>query len=103
MAGTATLATGPGANRLWRRELDGYPNNAARVLNLTIVVLATITLYYQFYLAGAVATRIIAEYQMSFVYYVNISVVGYVLGAAASFTAGLADRYGRANIVTVGL
>ena len=103
MTGTATVATGSGATRLWRRELAGYPNNGARVVNLTIVVLATITLYYQFYLAGAVATRIIAEYQMSFVYYVNISVVGYILGAAASFTAGLADRYGRANIVTVGL
>ena len=103
MAGTATLSTGSGASRLWRRELAGYPNTTARVLNLTIVVLATITLYYQFYLAGALATHIIAEYQMSFVYYVNISVVGYILGAAASFTAGLADRYGRANIVTVGL
>ena len=40
---------------------------------------------------------------MSFVYYVNISVVGYILGAVASFLAGVADRYGRANIVTVGL
>ena len=40
---------------------------------------------------------------MSFVYYVNISVVGYILGAAASFATGAADRYGRVNIVTVGL
>jgi MFS family permease len=37
------------------------------------------------------------------VYFVNISVVGYILGAVASFLAGVADRYGRANIVTVGL
>ncbi|TWP34242.1 MFS transporter [Leekyejoonella antrihumi] len=65
--------------------------------------MATIVLYYQFYLAGAVATRILADYHMSFVYYVNISVVGYLFGAVASFATGVADRYGRANIVTVGL
>jgi ACS family D-galactonate transporter-like MFS transporter len=101
MAGIAT-APKP-VNRLWQRELPHYPSAGPRVLNLTIVVLATIVLYYQFYLAGAVATRIISEYHMSFAYYVNISVVGYVLGAVASFAAGFADRYGRANIVTVGL
>jgi len=77
--------------------------------SLAIVVLTTIVLYYQFYLAGSVAAGIngkngiIADLHMSFVFYVNISVVGYLLGAAASFLAGLADRYGRANIVTVGL
>jgi MFS family permease len=73
------------------------------VVCLGIVVLATIVLYYQFYLAGAVATHILADYHISFVYYVNISVVGYLLGAVASYAAGIADRYGRANIVTVGL
>jgi MFS family permease len=74
-----------------------------RFTSLGIVVISTIILYYQFYLAGAVATHIISDYHMSFVYYVNISVVGYVFGAVASFLAGVADRYGRANIVTVGL
>ncbi|MCU1681036.1 MAG: major facilitator superfamily 1 [Amycolatopsis sp.] len=103
MAGTATAPTGSPTNRLWNRELEHYPAAGPRVVNLTIVVLATIVLYYQFYLAGAVATRIIAEFHMSFAYYVNISVIGYVLGAVASFAAGFADRYGRANIVTIGL
>jgi len=83
--------------------LDRYPGTATRVTCLGIVVLATIVLYYQFYLAGAVATHILADYHMSFVFYVNISVVGYVLGAVASFLTGIADRYGRANIVTIGL
>ena len=40
---------------------------------------------------------------MSFVYYVNIAVVGYILGAVASFVSGVADKYGRVNIVTAGL
>ena len=78
----------------------------AAVPCLGIVVLATIVLYYQFYLAGASppadGERILVDYHMSFVYYVNIGVVGYILGAAASFVAGIADRYGR-EIVTVGL
>jgi MFS family permease len=87
----------------WRLELDHYPGKVARYRCLTIVVLATIVLYYQFYLAGGLATHILAGYHMSFVFFVNTSVVGYVLGAIASFATGVADRYGRANIVVVGL
>jgi ACS family D-galactonate transporter-like MFS transporter len=98
-------AAAPARSRsgFWDRELDHFPKPSTRLACLGIVVLATIVLYYQFYLAGAVATHIIAEYHMSFVYYVNISVVGYIFGAIASFLTGVADRYGRANIVTVGL
>jgi MFS family permease len=80
-----------------------YPGNATRFTSLGIVVLTTIVLYYQLYLSGGVATNIIRDLDMSFTYYVNISVIGYALGAAASIVAGLADRYGRANIVTFGL
>jgi ACS family D-galactonate transporter-like MFS transporter len=89
--------------RLWNRSLDRYPSNPSRYLSLGIVVATTIVLYYQLYLSGGVATSILRNLHMSFTYYVNISVVGYLLGAAASVLAGLADRYGRANIVTVGL
>lgn len=92
-----------------RTELDAYPNGRQRFLSLGIVVLATIVLYYQFYLAGAVAAGtdgkngILVDYDMSFKYYVYIAVVGYILGAVASFVSGFADRYGRVNIITIGL
>jgi len=89
--------------RLWQRSLDRYPSNRSRYLSLGIVVATTIVLYYQLYLSGGVATAILRSLHMSFTYYVNISVIGYLLGAAASWLAGLADRYGRANIVTAGL
>jgi MFS transporter, ACS family, D-galactonate transporter len=89
--------------RLWNRSLHRYPANPTRYLSLAIVVATTIVLYYQLYLSGGVATAILRDLHMSFTYYVNISVVGYLLGAAASVLAGLADRYGRANIVTAGL
>ncbi|MGH3498782.1 MAG: MFS transporter [Nocardioidaceae bacterium] len=111
MAATPTVTSPgkPAMSRLWDRELEHYPATGQRMLSLAIVVLTTIVLYYQFYLAGSLAagTRgangIIPDLHMSFVYYVNISVIGYLFGAAASFVAGAADRYGRANIVTVGL
>lgn len=99
---TPQRASSP-VSRLWDRQLEHYPPDRARYTSLAIVVLTTVVLYYQLYLAGAVATQIISGFGMSFVYYVNISVVGYVFGAVASVAAGLADRYGRANIVTVGL
>jgi ACS family D-galactonate transporter-like MFS transporter len=100
---TAAADAAPVRASFWDRELSSFPKPSTRLACLGIVVLATIVLYYQFYLAGAVATHILAEYHMSFVYYVNISVVGYIFGAVASFLTGVADRYGRANIVTVGL
>ena len=104
MSSTAVSSPAPsGLSRLWDRELTRFPSERQRYLSLGIVVLTTIVLYYQLYLSGGVATDVIRDLHMSFVYYVNISVVGYLLGAGAAFLAGLADRYGRANIVTVGL
>ena len=99
----------PAQQRHRRTELQHYPDGGRRYLCLAIIVLATIVLYYQFYLAGSLAAGthgkngILVDYHMSFVYYVNIAVVGYVLGAVASFVTGFADRYGRVNIITTGL
>lgn len=88
---------------LWNRTLDSYPNSGRRYLYLAIVVLATITLYYEQYIAGAVGPNIIADFHISFRYYVNISVVAAIFGAAGSVLAGLGDRWGRANMVAYGL
>ncbi len=89
--------------RLWQRQLNRYPNNGMRFLSLFIVVATTVVLYYQLYLSGGVAVQILGDLHMSFLYFVNIAVIGYAFGALASVIAGLADRYGRANIVTAGL
>ena len=40
---------------------------------------------------------------MTFTYFVGISIVANGIGAFASLLAGLADRWGRANLVTYGL
>ncbi|EWM11362.1 MFS transporter [Kutzneria sp. 744] len=88
---------------LWQRRLDHYPETGRRLWYLGIVVVATVVLYYELYVPGAVATEIIAHYHMTFPYYVYISVVGNAIGAFSSLLAGLADRWGRANLVAYGL
>ncbi len=88
---------------LWSRQLSHYPNTGPRAFYLGITVVATIILYYQFYLQGAVATKIITDYNISFTYFVAISIIANGIGAFASLAAGLADRWGRANLVAYGL
>ncbi|WP_328461893.1 MFS transporter [Streptomyces sp. NBC_00448] len=103
---------GPGApgagprgalTRLYRRDLVGYPPTARRIGCLAIVVLTTIVLYYMLYVQYAVATSIITHFGMTYRYFVWVSVIGNAVGAFASLLAGLADRWGRANMVVYGL
>ncbi len=90
--------------RVWFRSLDHYPDTGPRILYLGIVVLATIVLYYQLYVPGSVSPSIIEHYGMTFRYYVYaVGVVAAGVGAFAAILAGMADRWGRANMVTYGL
>ncbi|HEY7146489.1 MAG TPA: MFS transporter [Streptosporangiaceae bacterium] len=88
---------------LWHRQLDTYPNTAARVIYLAITVLATITLYYELYVGGSVSTLLLTNLNMSFTFYVVVLAFGNLIGAFGSLFAGLTDRWGRANLVVVGL
>ncbi|MGH3250482.1 MAG: MFS transporter [Trebonia sp.] len=100
ISGTASSGAVQG---LWRRQIDHYPQNRHRMWYLGIVVAATIVLYYEFYIAGAVSPTIIANLGMTFPFYVYITVVANAVGAFGSLAAGLADRWGRANLVAYGL
>jgi MFS family permease len=107
---TATYAAAPQAaghvtpvQRLWRRELEHYPDEGKRFFLLGVVVIATVILYYENYIGGAVATQLLDDLNMSFGYYVHILVVANAVGAVASLAAGLSDRVGRANLVAYGL
>ncbi|HVV23492.1 MAG TPA: MFS transporter [Pseudonocardiaceae bacterium] len=102
-ADTEQVSGNPASRLLWQRRVDHYPTTARRYWYLGIVVAATIVLYYELYVGGAVSPAIIAHYDMSFTYYVYISVVGNAIGAFSSLVAGLADRWGRANLVAYGL
>jgi MFS family permease len=100
---SAARSGGPPWRRLWDRTLDHYPDNRARYINLGIVVLASIVLYYEFYVQAAVTPSIIAHFGMTWPFFVYVVVVGNLVGAFASLLAGFSDRWGRANLVTYGL
>jgi MFS family permease len=89
--------------RLWRRDLAHYPDTARRYSCLAIVVLTTVVLYYELYVQYAVATSVITHFHMTYEYFVWVSVIGNAVGAFTSLIAGLADRWGRANLVVYGL
>jgi MFS family permease len=91
------------SHSLWNRQLVRYPDTAARYAYLAIVVIATVVLYYELYIQYAVSTAIITHYNMTFTYFIYVSVVGNAVGAFASLLAGLADRWGRANLTVYGL
>jgi MFS family permease len=88
---------------IWGRQLARYPGNGARAFYLGIVIVATVVLYYELYVGGSVATKISQDLNMSLVYFIVVSIVGNAVGALASIFAGLADRWGRANLVVYGL
>jgi MFS family permease len=88
---------------LWNRQLQHYPDTGMRMLYLGITVLATVMLYYELYVGGSVATLLLANLHMTFSFYVVILAFGNLLGAFGSLFAGLADRWGRANLVVGGL
>jgi MFS family permease len=88
---------------LTNRQLDSYPDTAPRVAYLAITVLATVTLYYELYVAGSVSTLILEKLNMSFSFLVVTLAVGNLIGAFGSLLAGLTDRLGRTNLVVVGL
>ncbi|MCQ4081221.1 MFS transporter [Streptomyces sp. RB6PN25] len=91
------------ATRLFRRDLAHYPDAGRRYAYLAIVVITTVVLYYELYVQYAVATSIITHFHMTYRYFVWVSVIGNAVGAFASLVAGLADRWGRANMVVYGL
>jgi MFS family permease len=98
-----TAATARGPVRILDRRLDHYPDSRRRYWLLALVVASTIVLYYQQYVQGAVSPSVLSHFQVSFRWYLTLVVVSNAVGALASLFAGLADRWGRANLVVAGL
>jgi MFS family permease len=104
--GTADQTTGNprrGIHWLWRRELEHYPEPAARIRYLAVVVLATVVLYFELYVTSGAATLLLTDLDMSFLYFVLALAAGNFVGAFGSLFAGFTDRSGRANLVVIGL
>src|ERR1700734_913618 len=102
-ATTEAQHAGPRRIGLINRQLDYYPATGARMRYLEITVLATITLYYELYVGGSVSTYILNNLHASFTFFAVTTALGSLVGAFGSLLAGLADRFGRANLVVFGL
>ena len=105
MSSTQAIAAGrsPSFGSPWRRQLQHYPPRATRMALLLLVVAITVSLYYQLYVGGGVATLMLTELRLPFGIFVIILAIGNLLGAFGSLLAGLADRFGRSNLIIYGL
>ena len=54
--------TSPWMRRVYDRKLDVYPDTQRRSMYLAVTVLATIVLYYELFVQGAVSTKIIQHF-----------------------------------------
>lgn len=90
------------AGFLWDRQLDRFPESRRRYWYLGIAVVTTVVLYYQLYVQYSMSTAIMTHYGMTYTFFVYGSVVGNAVGAFGSLFAGLADRWGRANLTVYG-
>ena len=98
--GAIPARTGEGwLRRLWDRKLDRYPETGARAWYLGLTVGLTIVFYYQAYAPSTVGPTVVTHFQFTFAQIMLVTAVGTFLGAFASLGAGLADRWGRANLV----
>ena len=93
--------------RIWKkltdRTLDEYPTPRARAFYLAMVILASIVLWYQYYVPTSVATLLLPYFHLSFHFYVNVIVLSNIAGVIAALVGGITDRIGRVNVVLFGL
>ncbi len=101
--GSASRTSGRVRKKLTDRTLDKYPDPGARALYLAMVILASIVLWYQYYVPTSVAPLLLSYFHLSFHFYVNVIVLSNLAGVVAALVGGITDRIGRANVVILGL
>jgi MFS family permease len=92
-----------GMRRLWRRDLGRYPRGNYRIFLLAIVVLANIIFTWTVYAGNAATTVIFPHFGMTLGYYSVLLVIAGVFGGLASYITSFGDKWGRANMVVIGL
>src|ERR1700761_9228774 len=106
---TATPTTAPGQTmgsgigRLWHRDLGRYPTGGYRIFLLAIVVLANIIFTWTVYAGNAATTVIFPHWGMTLNYYSDLLVIAGVCGGLAAYVTSFGDKWGRANMVVIGL
>lgn len=89
--------------RLWHRDLGSYPRGSYRIFLLAIVVLANIIFTWTVYAGNAATTVIFPHWGMTLNYYSDLLVVAGVFGGVAAYITSFGDKWGRANMVVIGL
>jgi MFS family permease len=92
-----------GQIRLWRRDLGSYPTGGYRIFLLAIVVLANIVFTWTVAAGTAASTVMFVHYQMTLSYYSDLLVIAGVCGGVAAYVTSFGDKWGRANMVVIGL
>ncbi len=96
-------ASGFEIGRLWRRELPGYPTGGYRIFLLAIVVLANIIFTWTVAAGTAATTVMFPHFGMTLNYYADLLVIAGVCGGVAAYITSFGDKWGRANMVVIGL
>ena len=85
------------------RELPHYPKPAARYFYLAVVVVASIVLWYQYFVPPSIGQILIVKFHMSFRFFILTIIVGNAAGAVAAVVGQITDRIGRCWVVIIGL
>src|SRR6201996_1519498 len=94
---------GTDIGRLWRRDLNHFPTGGYRIFLLAIVVLANIIFTWTVYAGTAATTVTFPHFGMTLNYYSDLLVVAGVCGGLAAYVTSFGDKWGRANMVVIGL
>jgi MFS family permease len=89
--------------RLWHRDLTSYPVGGYRIFLLAIVILANIIFTWTVYAGNAATSVIFPHWGITLNYYSDLLVVAGVCGGVAAYVTSFGDRWGRANMVVIGL
>jgi hypothetical protein len=100
---TAVTASPSPLRRLWQRELPEYPTGARRIWYLGIVFTATVIVYYENFISGAITLQLLGDFHISFLYFAVVTALGNAVGAIGSLATGVADKVGRGNLAVVSL
>ena len=100
--GHAREAASP-LRRLWQRDLAHYPTGGYRIFLLAIVVLANIVFTWTVAAGSAATSVIFPHFGITLGYYADLLVVAGVCGGVAAYVTSFGDRWGRANMVVIGL
>jgi MFS family permease len=85
------------------RELPSYPKPAARYFYLAVVIIASIVLWYQYFIPPSVGWILIAKFHMTYRFFILTIIVGNAAGMVAAVAGQITDRIGRCWVVIIGL